>query len=132
MKKIALIFCLFVVSGMTVMAQKNHKKAPQNPEERAAYSSIHMQKRFGLDDNQTAKIKSINFEKAKKVEQIRANYKAQGDKKAMHAELKKVKADTDSQYKSVMTPEQYSAWTQARAERHQKMAEHKHKHPAKK
>ena len=122
MKKIALIFSLFLLAGLSAFAQATDSTLMaqgKTPEERASHSAMRMQKKLGLTDEQTAKIQAINLEKIHKIDDLRTKYK--DSKKGMGQELKAVAAEADSEYKSILSSDQYTKWLTIKEQKKEKM-----------
>jgi len=131
MKKIFLIACLIIFSGKIAFAQTDStlNSSSKTPEERAEKHSQHFAKSLGLTADQTAKIKAIDLEHIKKIDELRTKYKNQTDKQAKGKEFKILDENTDAKYKAVLTPAQYEKYWQAKKER---MEKKKEKHDLKK
>lgn len=74
-----------------------------DPAERAT----HLQKALQLSDEQTAKIQKIFEDSGKQRESIQEKYKPQFD--AFHADIKNLRAQTQTQLNGVLTPKQQQA-----------------------
>ena len=115
MKNILLVFALFL-STMTLFAQGGAPK--KTAEERAEMFVKGISTELTLTADQSTKIQAIQLESMKKSDEIRVK-NADGDKKAMRAEIKTVTDAADTQIKAVLTEEQktkFVAWQEKKKE----------------
>ena len=131
MKKIIIIAFLVMGSFGVAFSQTDSTlySAGKTPEERAIKHSEHLAKWLALNADQTAKVKAINLEHAKKVDELRTKYKPMKDKHGLGKEFKALEESTDAKYKAVLTPAQYDKYWQAKM---RKMEKRKEKHDMKK
>ena len=73
-----------------------------SPEQRAKKVTQKLQKKLKLDDAQTKQIEAVNLEN---IQQKRA---LQEELKALKLKIKALKEERTAQYKSILTPEQYT------------------------
>jgi periplasmic protein CpxP/Spy len=115
MKNILFVFAL-LLSTITVFAQGGAPK--KTAEERAASFVKNISTELSLTADQSTKIQAIQLESMKKGDEIRTKG-ADGDKKAMRAEMKTVTDAADLQIKTVLTEEQktkFVAWQEKKKE----------------
>ena len=99
-----------LVASLCSFAQKTPKR---NAEERAEMYARSLNKELGLTADQSAKIRVIQFEHIKNIDEIREKGVENADKKAMRQEIKTANDATQTQIKALMTNEQktkFDAW----------------------
>jgi Spy/CpxP family protein refolding chaperone len=84
------------------------------PEQIATRHSNHLQKTLGLTDDQKQKTYQAILTRTTAMQQIRAKYGPDGDKKAMHAEIKPVREQFVQTMDGILTPDQKTKWTEER------------------
>jgi hypothetical protein len=95
----------------------NQPAKPANkptPEQIATRQSMHLQKMLGLSDDQKQKTYQAVLTRASAIQTIRAKYGPEGDKKAMHTEVKPVKEQFVQTMNGILTPEQKIKWEEYR------------------
>jgi periplasmic protein CpxP/Spy len=127
MKKFLLLGSLFFSIVTITFAQQgpNQEKQAKTPQEKAAHQTKKWTKDLGLNATQSGQIEPIFLQQDQQIESIRTKYASATDKKAQHTEIKAVHDQTDASLKQVLTPEQYTQYTNIKA---QKKAEHKNNH----
>lgn len=83
------------------------------PEQRAERQTAMMTKRLGLSPDQVEKVKAINLKHAQDAQAVRDARK--DEKGAQPGAMKDMKAEKDAELKAVLTPEQFTTWTQMEA-----------------
>ncbi|MBC8112082.1 MAG: hypothetical protein H7Y04_13570 [Verrucomicrobia bacterium] len=126
MKK-TLFATLLVLLACVAFAQtaEETEDMGKTPEERAENQTQKLTKALTLTEAQVPKIKVIALANAQKVDEMRAKYIAQGNKRGMLSEYKNLVDATDAQYKEVFTVEQYTKFQEIKANRQQKMKDKK-------
>ncbi len=110
MKKyfLALAFGSFVLlSG--AYAQQAGARPKMDPQAQTDKMSTEL----GLNDDQKAKVLTLNTDVSKKMEALKASGE---DKDAQKADRKKIEADKDASLKGILTPDQFAKYTQMREE----------------
>jgi protein CpxP len=121
MKKI--IASLLMLVTFTAFAQTPAKTghAQKTPEERATFMASHLEKSLGLSADQKTKVYDLALTREKKIDQLRTENK--GKDRCDWADQRKQTADEfNSGMQKVLTPDQYTKWTQQKEE-HQKKRE---------
>ncbi|AEA44912.1 hypothetical protein [Fluviicola taffensis] len=119
MKTFILAF-VFLVGG-TAMAQQQAKKEHKTPEQRATGLTQKMTAKLGLDETQKTKIQNINLGIAQKNDAIRNNTSLSRDEK--RTQLKETQTSRNSQYKEVLSADQYAKYEAWEKEKREKMQE---------
>ena len=118
MKKIFVITVLVVASVAIATAQQRQMPSV---EERAKTQTEFMEKQVGLKDDQKAKIKAIDLEFAKQMdEQIQKN---RGDRDAMRTKMREIDTARDAKYKEILTDEQFKKYLEEKAKREKELQE---------
>jgi hypothetical protein len=113
MKKTISILVMLLMTVSLAFAQGNGKPK-KTPEQRADAYANKMQKDLGLDATQRTKVRDLALARAKKMDELREQYKGQ-DKKVWQAERKKARDEFHNGMKSTLSPEQYTKWQEQRA-----------------
>lgn len=117
MKKILFVVALCVFVGLQSFAQ-NPNAPKRTAEERANIFVKNMGKEMTLSEEQSSKIKTIQLETFKKVDEIREKG-MDGDKKAMRQEVKAANDAAEASIKALLTDEQktkFDAWQEKKKE----------------
>jgi len=110
MKKIVMFLAL--VLTVSVHAQKNGKKMDKeqlSTDDKAQRSVNHLDKKVGLSESQKTKIYELAIIRAKKMEEIKTNYKPKqnpDDRVIARKEVKQCRKDYREGVKNILTPEQ--------------------------
>lgn len=117
-----------VLLGLTLAAQAQKKqagRAAKTPEEISTAVSTKMTTKYGLTDEQKAKIYQSTLTRTVKVREVRAKYPnagtSQTDKKAMRQELKPLRDSYKSDLKEILTAEQYAQFEKDAAVKKEQM-----------
>lgn len=124
MKKTILMLAIASMSLAYAQQPAHHKK--HTPQERAEKLTEKMTQELGLSAETKAKVSEINYEKARKVEQLRNE--AIADKERKKEARQKLKQEHETQLKAVLTPEQFEKWLKLREEMKQKHKEKRMHH----
>jgi hypothetical protein len=110
MKKIILTLGLMAFIGLSAMAQQRGGERP-SPEQRATKMTEKMAEELSLSADQKKQILEINLERAKKMDQDRAERmnETEARKAEMDARREEMKRQ-DEKIKSVLTEEQLGKW----------------------
>lgn len=113
MKRIVMMIAL--VLGVTVFANAQ-TKVTKTPEQKAQHQTVRLQKKLKLTADQSAKVKSILLTRATKVDSLK-QLVANGNRKALRAQLKNIAQNTDQQLKSVFNANQQKSYEAFKAAR---------------
>ncbi len=106
------LVALLIFASTSVFAQQ--QKQQRTPEERATIATNKMKETLQLSDDQYVKVKAINLDYAKKINERRAVK----DKSALKDKMKNLDSQRMRSLKSVLTPDQYAKYeTQKNAAR---------------
>lgn len=111
-----IVMAALLMAGVAAYAQQPIKNAAAQermkkltPEERAK----NLTKRYGLSEEQEAKVKALYEEQDKATEEMRAKRKAEAvkeDREVLIQELKARREEFKTKMKDILTPEQYTKW----------------------
>ena len=90
------------------------KSGRPTPEQMATRQSMHLQKMLGLTEDQKQKTYQAVLTRTSAIQTIRTKYSPDGDKKAMHAEVKPIKEQFVQTMNGILTPEQKTKWEETR------------------
>ncbi len=123
--KIALLSLLFFFVGMTTtFAQKRGKRDNDaTPTEKAEKRSQKWKTEFGLNDTQTAQLKTALTTRITATDAI----KNEGKSPEKREQRKAIMTEFDTQVKSIFTDAQYAAYQKKKAEKKDKMKENRGK-----
>ncbi|WP_338814438.1 hypothetical protein V9L05_03810 [Bernardetia sp. Wsw4-3y2] len=123
--KIALLSLLFFFVGMTTtFAQKRGKRdSDATPTEKAEKRSQKWKTEFGLNDTQTAQLKTALITRITATDAI----KNEGKSPEKREQRKAIMTEFDTQVKSIFTDSQYAAYEKKKAEKKDKMKENRGK-----
>jgi protein CpxP len=124
MKK--MISSLLMLLTFTAFAQAPaHKPTHEQktPEERATAIAAHLEKSLVLSADQKTKVHDLALAKEKKIEQLKEQNKGK-DRCAWADQRKQAQTEFESGMKQTLTPDQYTKWTEQKAERSKKRTEH--------
>ncbi len=124
MKRIILSALAIIVMATAVQAQGKSPK--KTPEQRAKFATDRMKKQCGLDEKQAIKVSAINFEAAKKIDELRAKRKT-GEKEGLGKQFQAVEQQRMSQFNEVLTPEQMTCYKKMREDAKEKRKQQKGK-----
>ncbi|UEG51950.1 hypothetical protein LLH06_13360 [Mucilaginibacter daejeonensis] len=112
MKKI-LLMCTFVLGISAVSFAQGRMQ--RSPEEQAKQ----LKEELKLSDEQTTKVTAVFTAQAKTRDSIRTA--SNGDRQAMMQAMRPLMESTTAKLKAILTPEQYTTYEKAMAERRQRM-----------
>ena len=112
---LAISACSFAQAqqAQTAPASTQQQTKP-SPEMMATRHSNHLQKTLGLTEDQKQKVYTAILTRNNAVQTIRAKYGQNGDKKAMHSELKPAKEQFIQTMDGILTPDQKTKWDEYR------------------
>ncbi|PIQ20628.1 MAG: hypothetical protein COW65_13990 [Cytophagales bacterium CG18_big_fil_WC_8_21_14_2_50_42_9] len=121
MKKIILLLALSVLGTGAIAANsavnfvQTGQGTPGTPEERAERQLQAMTKQLSLSTDQSAKLKPILLQRVTEQQALRG--KMQGnDRQARMTEMKTMREKYDAQFKTILTPEQYTKYEAGQAQ----------------
>lgn len=117
MKSFLLVVSIMFAMTTNQFAQPDGRK--QDPEKRATAMVKNLEKELSLTEDQSSKIKTIQLETLKKVDELREQGMAANDKKAMRQKVNEANDAADEQVKALLTADQklkYEAWQIKRQE----------------
>ena len=122
MKRLLVILAL-LFAGVTANAQSN---APAQTPEQAAQSRAHShalywQKMLNLSEAQTTQAEQIALERIQKIQAINAD--ASKTSEAKQREVAQVKADSETKFQAVLSPEQFAKYREIKAQKQQRRAQ---------
>jgi periplasmic protein CpxP/Spy len=109
--------------------EKSHiKEKGQNLDavQRAAKLTERMAQQLQLTESQKKDILSINTDKAKRIDALRAAHGK--EKKGLGTERKAIEQERDAEFKRVLSVEQYDKWIKLKAAKKEKKKNKKEKH----
>jgi Spy/CpxP family protein refolding chaperone len=115
MKK--LIFSSFLILfglGSNAQNSQANQTKTRTPEQRAEHLTNWMNKKLTLTKDQKSKIFEVNLKYAKMNQETRTS--DADNKKAMHQELKTSEAERESEFKAILTPDQFQGYQTAKQE----------------
>lgn len=120
MKKNAMLLVLVLISAFTFAQKNHHGKQEHDTKARAAKHAEQMKKDLSLNDDQFAKVKSLNEKFSAKYAVVRKDTSLTRGR-AM-SQMKKIRTEQDAELKTILTSDQYTKWNELKAK---KEAEHK-------
>jgi protein CpxP len=114
MKKILMV-CAFVLGISAVSFAQGGGRQQRTPEVQAK----EMQTSLKLNDDQTSKVTAVFQSQAKMRDSIRTA--SNGDRQAMMSAMRPMMEATSTKLKAILTPEQYTEYEKANAERMNRM-----------
>jgi Spy/CpxP family protein refolding chaperone len=127
------LFAFVLAIGLTPAGQAHDRQEDHGA--RLAKHMEHAAERLKLSDAQKQQLRPLVEEHVAKAKAIRDKYPPESSpeqKQQMHHEMRAVREDYDGKVQAVLTEEQRQEWEKMRAERRDRMREHKreHKDPA--
>lgn len=125
MKKLFLVALLVV--GITVFAQEKQGrragKESLTSEEKVDIQVKRMTKELNLNEKQASEVKVLVAKQFQKREDLKAKLKADKERQRteMRANLEKEQAAISTEYKKILTPDQYVKWEKNLEEKKEKM-----------
>lgn len=109
---IAVIFSFGTVFGQNDLAPSGSQK--RTPEQRAEAFTKKMTKNLSLDDAQQQRVKAINLDRFKQIEEARAAGKV--ERKGVGAKIKAINENYVSTLKGILTEEQFKKFEEMKQE----------------
>jgi Spy/CpxP family protein refolding chaperone len=123
MKKLILSVMLFIGLSETGFSQERAQRVPKTPEERAQMMTDVLERKLSLTNDQKIQIYQVNLERAQAVDKMR-KVQANADRSKMREQFK----TSDEKIVSILDEKQRIAYTQLKAERREKMENHRGEH----
>ncbi|HYF69660.1 MAG TPA: hypothetical protein VD884_16060 [Ohtaekwangia sp.] len=108
-----------------IKAERREKMKERNESFRKVRNPMHLKTSLGLTDEQTEKIKSLNTAQKNQIEALRKS--GTDAKTEKRDDWKKIRTDYNNGMKQILSPDQFSKWTEMKADnkksrksRHQK------------
>ncbi len=125
MKKLILSAMLFIGLSATGFSQEQAKRVVKTPEERAQRMTDVLEKKLTLTKDQKTQIYQVNLDRARAVDKIKKD-QANVDRSKIKEQFK----TSDEKIVSILDEKQRVTYTQLKADRKEKMKNHRgdHKH----
>lgn len=111
--KIILPLILLLAFSQITLAQRGRRGG--DPQKRAERQTQQMVEKLSLSEAQAEKIKTVNMDMAKKMQEAFAN--ADGDREAMRENMQAIREEHKTELKKYLTSEQLETWETVEAER---------------
>ncbi|MEM9820367.1 MAG: DUF4890 domain-containing protein [Bacteroidota bacterium] len=111
--KFVLSLILLLAFSQITMAQRGRRGG--DPQKRAERQTQQMVEQLSLSEAQAAKVKTVNMEMAKKMQEAFAS--AEGDRKAMRETMQTIREEHKTELKKYLTSEQFASWEKIQEER---------------
>jgi len=121
-KILTLLMMLIAGSFSHQATAQTTERAPLTSAERAQKWTDWMKKELTLTAEQEPKIHAINVKYADQMDDIKAE---EGDRRSKFKEVRETNKAKDEELKAVLTPEQFTKYTEKKQERQQKMRENR-------
>jgi Spy/CpxP family protein refolding chaperone len=123
MKNLMLVV-LVLISAVT-FAQKG--RGHHDPKERATKRADHMKKELSLNDDQYAKVKSLNEKYSERYAAVKKDTSLTRGRTM--SRMKSIRSEQETELKKILTPDQATKWDALKAKRHEDRKNHyKHRH----
>ena len=119
MKKNMMLVVLVLISAVT-FAQRG--KRDHDPKVRAAKSADHMKKELSLNDDQYAKVKSVNEKFSERYAAVRKDTSLTRGRTMNR--MKTIRSEQQTELKKILTPDQLTKWEALKAKKHQERKDH--------
>jgi len=119
MKKNLMLAVLVLISAVT-FAQKG--KHSHDPKERATRSADHLKKELSLNDDQYAKVKSLNEKYSERYAAVRKDTSLTRGRTM--SQMKSIRGERETELKKILTPEQVTKWDALKAKRQEERKNH--------
>ncbi|HEY0056543.1 MAG TPA: hypothetical protein VGB63_14405 [Pedobacter sp.] len=123
MKKLILSAMLFIGLSATGFSQERAKRELKTPEERAQKMTDVLDQKLSLTKEQKTQIYQINLERAQALNKIR-----QDQESVSRPKIKEQFKTSDEKIVNILDEKQRVAYTQLKAERKEKMKNHREEH----
>ena len=121
-KILTLLMMLIAGSFSHQATAQTTERTPLTSAERAQKWTDWMKKELTLTAEQEPKIHAINVKYADQMDDIKAE---EGDRRSKFKEVRETNKAKDEELKAVLTPEQFTKYTEKKQERQQKMRENR-------
>lgn len=121
--KISILLAVIITGSLSYQATaQTTERTPLTAEQRAQKWTDWMKKELTLTAEQEPKIHAINVKYADQMEDIKAE---EGDRRSKFKDARETNKAKDEELKTVLTPEQFTTYTEKKQERQQKMRENR-------
>jgi Spy/CpxP family protein refolding chaperone len=121
--KISMLLAVLIAGGFVQQATaQTAERTPLTAEARAQKWTDWMKKELTLTTEQEPEVHAINIKYADQVDDIKAE---EGDRRSKFTEVRETNKAKDEELKAVLTPEQFTKYTEKKQERRQKMRENR-------
>ena len=130
MKKLLILFAAFALTIGAASAQTDDlsnaggtprggagRGMQRSPEQMATARAKQLTAQLGLNADQTEKVRQLTLTQAQQMQEKRSSAMASGDRTAMRGEMQAAREQYETQLKGILTPDQYTKYTQMRDER---------------
>lgn len=115
MKQWMMALALVILTAGAHAQESGKPRERKDPAERAKARTEHMVKELGLSAEQATRLEALNLKYAEENEVKRAE--TEQDRETRRAEMKARHAGYEADLQSLLTPEQFAAWTKKKEER---------------
>lgn len=122
MKKNLMLVVLVLISAVT-FAQKGNRS--HDPKERATRSADYLKKELLLNDDQYAKVKSLNEKYSERYAAVRKDTSLTRGRTM--SQMKSIRREQLTELKKILTPDQATKWDALKAKRQEERKNH-HRH----
>ncbi len=110
-----LMFVALVLMSAVAFAQKGKHGHGHDPKERAARMADHLKKELSLNDDQYAKVKSLNEKYTERYRAVRKDTSLTRGRSM--SQMKRIRGEQETELKKILTPEQTTKWDALKAKR---------------
>ena len=130
MKKLLILFAAFALTTGIASAQTDNLSSQgsmarggmgrgmqRSPEQMAEARAKQLTTQLGLNAEQTEKVRQLTLTQAQQMQEMRTKVAGTGDRTAMRSNMQAAREQYDTQLKGILTPEQYTKYSQMREDR---------------
>jgi hypothetical protein len=115
---LGLLFAGVAVNAQT--AQTTTQSTEQTPQQKAHIQAMRMQKNLTLSAEQTTQVEAVLLAKIEAIDKVKNDASKTPD--AKKAEIEKIKADKDQELSTILTPAQYTQYTEMKTKQKDRSA----------
>jgi hypothetical protein len=123
MKKNLMLVVLVLISAVTFAQKGRHN---HDPKERAARHADHLKKELSLNDEQYAKVKSLNEKYSERYAAVRKDTSLTRGRTM--SQMKSIRGERETELKKILTSEQVTKWEALKAKRQEERKNYRHGH----
>ncbi len=120
MKKSFLILAFILGLSSITFAQRNFRKVPKSPEQKAAMFTKALQKKLNLTADQASQVNNIMFTQVTRLDSLKSNLSTTNPMSNQLAR-KDIMLTTDSKLNAILNPDQMKLYEDLKADRKKKM-----------